>query len=617
MNSKRSSRFPRRSLSRRLAAAGAAWLVAGPVLAAASPPAYATPERAPGSLPAGTFRATASLPATTGPSAATAYTLEWTDAHPPVSPPTLRNAAAAYDGDTSTVVVFGGVTAGGSLSNDTWVWDGQSWSEHTASSMTQAPPARQDASMAFDPSLHQLILFGGQGAGGTLLGDTWAWNGASWYQLPPGPYGGPGARRDAALALSPNGDLVLFGGLGPPATEAPTTTTTTAPSAQPTPPASTTQAVAPAAERVLGDTWEWTSRGWAPTSAAGPTPRWGAAVAYDSTDHTTVLFSGDTADPGAPARLASGTWTWDGTRWARQTPKSSPPARFQAVMADDPVAGGTVLVTGDSGSAVLADGWIWDGSTWVQAGGQGSVGRSGAAGAYDSSRSTLVVFAGAGAGGASLDDTELVTTVKAQSSPTTTPASTTTTRASGPTTGTSSPTTRPAETSTTTAGRPPTSSPSTAPGRQPSSSPSSAAASPGPSSLALQTSLHNVRRGATVKLAGSGFAPGTTVTITFHSTPALVGRSVAGPSGAFSATVSVPRSATPGEHHFVATGVSPQGRPTTLLASVFVLAPPASKGVSLAVKLAMVGLALLIPAAAWLAMTGVNRVRRRRRRSPL
>ena len=102
-------------------------------------------------------------------------------------PPPLRNPAMAYDGDTQDVVLFGGTLPNGTLSNQTWVFNGTSWSAAGG-----GPAARSGASMAFDAVHHQLILFGGLGANGNYLGDTWAWNGASWYldtpsgALPPG-----------------------------------------------------------------------------------------------------------------------------------------------------------------------------------------------------------------------------------------------------------------------------------------------------------------------------------------------------------------------------------------------------------------------------------------------
>ena len=93
----------------------------------------------------------------------------------------------------------------------------------------------------------------------------------------------------------------------------------------------------------------------------------------------------------------------------------------------------------------------------------------------------------------------------------------------------------------------------------------------------------------------------------------MVGQSLVGPSGAFSATVSVPRSASPGQHHLEATGTSPQGRQTVLLASVIVMPRAGHSTVTPAVKATMVGLALVIPGAAWLGMTGAGWWRRRSR----
>ena len=139
--------------------------------------------------------------------------MTWSQALPRLRPPPLEYASAVYDSDNGTVVLFGGVETNGDLSDTTWVWAHSDWTAYSASQI-QAPPAREMASMAFDPELHKLILFGGQGAGGQLLDDTWAWNGASWYQLTAGPDDIPSPRQAAGLAYDRNGSLVLFGGTG-------------------------------------------------------------------------------------------------------------------------------------------------------------------------------------------------------------------------------------------------------------------------------------------------------------------------------------------------------------------------------------------------------------------
>jgi len=46
-----------------------------------------------------------------------------------------------------------------------------------------SPPARSGAAMAYDAASGDLLLFGGTGANGQLLSDTWEFNGSSWTQM--------------------------------------------------------------------------------------------------------------------------------------------------------------------------------------------------------------------------------------------------------------------------------------------------------------------------------------------------------------------------------------------------------------------------------------------------
>lgn len=90
----------------------------------------------------------------------------------------------AYDPTTHQLVLFGGMQLTGSslspLVADTWVWNGTTW---TQLHPTASPPARGDASMALDPATNQLVLFGGNGTAG-FLNDTWTRNGSNWTQRP-------------------------------------------------------------------------------------------------------------------------------------------------------------------------------------------------------------------------------------------------------------------------------------------------------------------------------------------------------------------------------------------------------------------------------------------------
>ena len=112
--------------------------------------------------------------------------------------------------------------------------------------------------------------------------------------------------------------------------------------------------------------------------AAGvPSPRTGAAAAYDEATGTIVMFGGSDA-----AGVLGDTWTWDGQTWRLRHPAKSPPAREFGLMAFDPAKQRIVLFGGaacappgpndplgcgsQNQATVLADTWTWDGSTWSQ-----------------------------------------------------------------------------------------------------------------------------------------------------------------------------------------------------------------------------------------------------------
>jgi hypothetical protein len=81
----------------------------------------------------------------------------------------------AYDAGRQQVVLFGGDYAK-IQTEDTWTWDGQTWTQQHP---TTSPPARYDSSMAYDVGHQQVVLFGGFGAG-MMTGDTWTWDGHDW-----------------------------------------------------------------------------------------------------------------------------------------------------------------------------------------------------------------------------------------------------------------------------------------------------------------------------------------------------------------------------------------------------------------------------------------------------
>jgi alpha-L-fucosidase len=114
--------------------------------------------------------------------------------------------------------------------------------------------------------------------------------------------------------------------------------------------------------------------------------------------------------------------------------------------------------------------------------------------------------------------------------------------------------------------------------------------------------------GQQVVLSGAGYTPGARIAIWFHSNPVLLGYATANSAGHFSVEVTVPTSALPGDHHFVAEGLY-EGKVESFTTSVQVTLP-APPGHSHTETLVLVLVALLVPAAAWSVMALVARRRR-------
>jgi hypothetical protein len=148
------------------------------------------------------------------------------------TPPGRFYAGIAFDAARNQVVMFGGHGETSAL-NDTWTWDGTSWTKRMPA---HRPRARVGMGMAYDALTSQVILFGGVDKTGTVLGDTWAWDGADWTKLhptdAPSPRDGNGLRRGsgsgrlAGWSRRPPGHVVV-GRLGLDGTCAPAQTVCT------------------------------------------------------------------------------------------------------------------------------------------------------------------------------------------------------------------------------------------------------------------------------------------------------------------------------------------------------------------------------------------------------
>jgi outer membrane protein assembly factor BamB len=279
--------------------------------------------------------------------AAPTQTPSWVQQFPANAPParpSRDDAALAYDPATGSVVLFGGCCAtSGFFDNDTWTWNGSTWTQQHSVAF---PPGRVGAVLAYDSQLREMVLFGGYGSPCnfptgqcTLLSDTWVWNGTTWAKLTPPT--APPARAFASLTYdTATGTLVLFGGYGAPCGSG------------------------AGGCSALGDTWTFNGSTWIQQQpAASPPARYSANLVYDPLVRSAVLFGGCCA---AGQQPLGDTWLWNGSTWARQKLAAAPPARYLAGMDYDAATRSVILFGGccDPAGNYLTGTWSWNGKTW-------------------------------------------------------------------------------------------------------------------------------------------------------------------------------------------------------------------------------------------------------------
>lgn len=181
----------------------------------------------------------------------------WSRREPAVSPSLRYGHLMAFDPALQQVILFGGFTGdngGRDFLNDTWAWDGSTWTElHPSAS----PSPRARGRLAYDPARGRLVTFGGQ-TSGPNEDDTWGWDGATWVEEATRKT--PRHRFDYGLSTLGR-HLVMYGGT---------------------------------VNYYEGDTWILKGDGWHKVLPAGPWPweRSDMAMAWDSARREAVLFGG-------------------------------------------------------------------------------------------------------------------------------------------------------------------------------------------------------------------------------------------------------------------------------------------------------------------------------------
>ena len=131
----------------------------------------------------------------------------WVHRAPTASPSARGLVAMSYDSARARTVLFGGLDASG-LRQDTWEYNGTTWSQVSGS----GPSARGANGIVYDSARAKTVLFGGCQKTSTADGGTWEWDGSSWVSQ--ASYGSPGSRAGATFVFdSHRSRTVLMGGL--------------------------------------------------------------------------------------------------------------------------------------------------------------------------------------------------------------------------------------------------------------------------------------------------------------------------------------------------------------------------------------------------------------------
>ena len=247
---------------------------------------------------------------------------------PTLSPPNRNLTSIAFDSKRKRIVLFGGVNYTPlQLFNDTWFWDGLSWSAGPV-----APPnltLRSGTSMVYDAARDEIVLFGGYD---NLIkfNETWILNNSGWIKR--SPTHTPGSRNFASMAYdNANRQVILCGGTG--------------------------EGV------VRNDTWLWNGLDWTNVSLTN-LPVTSGAMAYNVFTNQVVLFGGIDINTNQPV---NDTYIWNNSSntWILQQLSTKPDIRTYPNMAYDRINKHIVLFGGLKITDSLDDTWIWDGTNWI------------------------------------------------------------------------------------------------------------------------------------------------------------------------------------------------------------------------------------------------------------
>ena len=269
--------------------------------------------------------------------------------HNAAPPGPMAGFNVGYDPVTRRLILHTGVPTdpnAGSLLSQTWAWDGARWTR--LAPRTELPP-QADGAMAVDPVSGHLMFMGGDafqgspGPDGNIVPDwspnlgTWLWDGVTWTRVADNPRqgGGPALVVDEATHQLFVNAPSIIG-------------------------VGTPDDVGAGAPAWYGSGFfRWTGKAWVAVRVQDDTPWLFAAIADDPISHRLIQANGQAQNPVAD------TQAWDGKRWTK-LPPADPGAMGRAAAATDWSTGQIVLLTVSPDKPNLCATWTWDGGNWVR-----------------------------------------------------------------------------------------------------------------------------------------------------------------------------------------------------------------------------------------------------------
>lgn len=126
--------------------------------------------------------------------------------------PEIWGFQMVYDESRDRTIVFSAMNADWELSNDVYEWDGTQWITITPSG--QGPFDRNRLLVAYDPTSQKVIAYGGGPSDDpfTFYNDTWTWDGSSWTLIHPGNDSFPLLGATDLVSIPNKKQLFTFGG---------------------------------------------------------------------------------------------------------------------------------------------------------------------------------------------------------------------------------------------------------------------------------------------------------------------------------------------------------------------------------------------------------------------